>query len=81
MDARDWREMSGVGRILFCSGGGVSERASGSGGQRWNTRGKRRRKWSGPRRWRRRQWRKMEKSAGNVGGGEAAAGAGGGGAG
>ena len=31
MDARDWREMSGVGRILFCSVGGVSERKSGGG--------------------------------------------------
>jgi len=63
-----------------CGGGGQRE-GERERGQRWNTRGKRRRKWSGPRRWRRRQWRKMEKSAGNVGGGEAAAGAGGGGAG
>ena len=60
----------------FCSAAAAgSARGRAEGGARWNTRGKRRRKWSEPRWWRCRRGRKMEKRA--SGGGEAAEGAGG----
>jgi hypothetical protein len=42
----------GAGDCEEARGGGVSDRESGSRARRSNTRRKRRRKWSGPRRWR-----------------------------